>query len=668
VIRLPARPLSTWAALLCLLAVTQSAWSLVERPIELPAKPLPRDVVLVSVYTNGQSDPQGRGIGVFTGDGAAVPFNLFSHDPAGESWLAIDLSSRPAKLLLKYAKTSLRDAKPDDRITPSLILQTFALTVPNYVSESDLFNIARTAVPLGAMPVEQINHAFHPFGPDKKYVSLYRGLMRSKDAMKLFSVHRDSGYIELDGKMLSGSLESNLTRDSVSLASQAKPVSLDGGLHLVRYVHAAREGPPLAMLGMVNPKGRAVPVPANLFVHDARATLGDAVDAKSLGFDAEQIDQLVFSEVVFSRWRFHAIAPISKGVALKWTFSDGTAVTSEGRNVEHIFAGRGDELGAWQVRLERVGEAVRAESLIRPVRSFDQGSINDEATMRAYAAAIGSHDLSKAGADLLTELYSLLWTMERVDLVAPVAEAYVARFGTRDDPLTWDITCNLATFLVQSDPSRAADLFRQLAQSTKDTWRSACAAAWYLDVLIFDLDRGEQARNLAPRLAAGREARERSLLMARQGDIVRLKGDADAAMEAYQRAQRLISREMSAREAAVVERAHREAALTYLKEGRLPALRDALFQWEADFPTAKLGGDLPLLTGEYFQAVGDHRRALAEYESLLAINPLHPSRPEILYRMALSMTKLGRKEDAAKCLEELRMKYPNSPFAKSGGQ
>ena len=108
--------------------------------------------------------------------------------------------------------------------------------------------------------------------------------------------------------------------------------------------------------------------------------------------------------------------------------------------------------------------------------------------------------------------------------------------------------------------------------------------------------------------------------------------------------------------------AYRETADAYLTQERWPALRDVLFQWEADFPLAKLGGDLPLLTGRYFQAVGDDPRAIMEFQSLLDLNPLHPGRPEILHRLARSLERTGRRDDAREMDEQLAEEYPKSPF------
>ena len=93
---------------------------------------------------------------------------------------------------------------------------------------------------------------------------------------------------------------------------------------------------------------------------------------------------------------------------------------------------------------------------------------------------------------------------------------------------------------------------------------------------------------------------------------------------------------MDPRQTAVLEGAYRETALSYLEQKQYPAMRDELFQWQADFPAAKLSADLPLMTGRYFQAVGDDPRAAIEFANLLKANPLHPSRPEIAYRLAES--------------------------------
>ena len=93
-----------------------------------------------------------------------------------------------------------------------------------------------------------------------------------------------------------------------------------------------------------------------------------------------------------------------------------------------------------------------------------------------------------------------------------------------------------------------------------------------------------------------------------------------------------------------------------------------MFQWEADFPSAKLQDDLPLITGCYFQAIGNDVRAVQEFKTLLELNPLHPSRPEITFRLAQSLTRLGQNQQATLLLDEIAQKYPNSPFAKEASR
>lgn len=658
---------------LVLLCVAVSRADVIERPIQLPKNQNEDGVVLLPFYTGGRCDSKGKGLAVVTKDGQPVAFKIVTHNPTAQTWLALDLTNVNGPLRLRYDTKPLKASKPTAEVTPSLLLHVYPFKNNAVKNADQLVAAVKSSKPLGTMPVSRIDLQHNPLGQPTQFIMLFEGLLQARTSVKLrmFSSHDDAAFVSIGDNRIINGARPLLTRSSAQIAKSAVNVELKKGAHRVEYLHAQTSGQTRAMLGYINSNKRAAPLPANFFVHHPIAKLGDAASADAIGFDAEPIDQLAYENLIYSRWRLRPIAPLAKGDRYRWDFGDGSTTMqtadAKQRAVEHVFLGKPNDLSAWHVKLERIKDNAKtiaqATSTVRPIPGINVRSVNDDKVRRGYVQAINRCKHARSPAPLLIGLYNLLWHDERPQDAAALADEFVKRFGKRQDAASWQIKYMLAGHIVREDPKRAARLFRELSRTTKDSWKAACAAAWHLDVLVFNLGKGAELSALATRLAAGKAPRERSLLMARLGDVHRLAGDEQKAREAYQRAQRTTFLEMGARKAAVLERAHREAALDYMHQKRYPAMRDALFQWEADFPTAKLGGDLPLLTGRYFQAMGDDRRAVIEFESLLKLNPLHPSRPEIAFRLGQSLQRLGKVDQADQWLHEVRTKYPNSPFA-----
>ena len=666
--------------LLVLIVSNPLRGSVISRPIELPGAARKAKVALVSFYSGGHVDPTGKGIAVVDAKGEPVGHRVAANDPNGRTWLAVDLTGGVDGLKLQYSRQAIQSAKVDQELVPSLLMQVYPLKGKPSKNVDTLERIIASTRPRGSMPVSKISFAHNPFGPGEWFITLFQGRITvgKKRTLHLFSAHDDAAFVQIDGKTIIKGADPQVNRSSEHLARIAVPIELSKGTHTVRYVHAQRKGGSLALLGFISGK-RALPLPQHLFVHHPVASLGDAQssdDKPAVGFDAHQLDQLGYGSIVYSRWRLKAISAAPEGTQYRWTFGDGTTmlqpadVTTDPskRAIEHVFVGDVSDLGNWMVKLELIETPQKvlgsARSRLRAISVSSVRSTRHVSLVRAYAPAVQGCDYRAASSKLTSRLYTLLATVEDAQLLLPLVNAFVDLPDRKIDKAGWQMQYTLAALVAQDRPERAAKLYLRLARSSAvDSWKSTCAAAQYVDLAIFRLDKADQVKSIVYSLFAKRTVRERSLLLARLGDVHRLAGNVEAAAKAYQDAQRNTYRKMAGRKASVLDRAYREAAVSLLAQERYPAMRDTLFQWEADFPTAKLGSDLPLLTGRYFQAVGDEARAAIEFDTLLKLNPDHPSRPEIVFRLAQSLARQGKQERAGKLFDEVAKKYPNSPFA-----
>jgi len=118
---------------------------------------------------------------------------------------------------------------------------------------------------------------------------------------------------------------------------------------------------------------------------------------------------------------------------------------------------------------------------------------------------------------------------------------------------------------------------------------------------------------------------------------------------------------MDRREIDVRASGHGEIVSAHLNNGKLRAAREAMIDWEAQFPVSKIAGDFILISSRYWEAVGDPQRALDDMGSLLKINPLTPYLPQIEYRMGNAFRDLGQPEKARALYEKVVKEYPNNP-------
>ena len=673
-------------ALLAALLTTPLTAQIITRPITTEGD---SGVVLVSFIDGGHLDARAGRLAVVDANGKNVLYRLLSHDPEGQTWLAIDLTGKSTPLSIRYGPDPMPNIKLDEKIQPSLVLQVFPLPHRSFSGLTDVMDSLASVPPMGTMLIDNIDLGYNPFGPSENFVAVFDGLIQTdqEETDRLFSVNHDAAFVEIDGKTIIAQPMAVVLQKPEKLAAISVPVQFTAGTHHVRYVQLQTSGASIALLGhMIGDHAR--PLDKTEFVHTSIATLGPAVsdnDKKpAIGFDAAQVDQLEDGGATFSRFALTPIAPAPTGTHYHWNFGDNTASPSptpslSGGRVAGVPAGNNGALHhvyvlptkgypTWRVTLElldaREKPLGQAVAVIRPTIVSKAKSIRSTKAMAGYVAAIAQANYDKTDAEIMASLYSLAATTERPTAVAPIAEPFLRRFGDRGGDLVREMKNMLALYLSRDDPKRAAELFGELGRSAKDSWAGTCAIAEQMDLMTFRLNaKPQEIRALMTQVFENRTPRERALLKARIGDAYRFEGKVDEATAAYREAQAQDARLMEPRKAAVLERAHRETALSNLKQERYPALRDELFQWEADFPMASLGGDLPLLSGRYFQAIGDDPRAAVEFQTMLKLNPLHPSLPEITFRLGQSLWRMGKKDEAKKLFAKVAKDYPNSPFA-----
>lgn len=659
----------------------------ITRPIAKPGDDRP---FLLRFRTAGLAGRDRACIRVLDGDRVAA-YRVVAHDPAGETWLVVD-PQRTGDLSLQYDAQPFSNAQELDSLNPSLIVQTFALPTQKTGNGDDLLGALLKSTPQGTMQLGAVSIAYNPFGENQNFATLVQGTIELSNPreFRLFSVHDDAAYAQIDGKWIAGSAEAYVESDSEILESKAKPVNLSAGKHTLRYVHMQRSGRSLAILGRMDGE-RAVPLRGSFFEQQSFGTLGPATSEPgkpAVGLDMQILDGFTSDGTLFVRVRLQPIAPAPQGMRYALQFGDGTTMEQSpaaareadkeptpaellrrawrGGAIDHVFVTRADTWPNWRIQLtllDAAGETKGTATTMLTQTPVSGGSLDEDALMAAYASAAAHARYDRATEATMAPLISLLVPTGRAELIAPIADAYFARFGKRGDESVQEALVALASFLRQSDPVRAEQLFGEVATSNADSWTSAKALAEQIDLQIWILGRTEGVRNRMVSNMRGRNNQERALLMTKLADEYRAAGRNDLAEQAIREEHERVTRGMDARQVDVLQRAHRETALSYLQQDEFALMRDELYRWEAAYPGAKLGRELPLLTGRYYQAVGDDKRALIEFEQILKLNPLHPSKPEILFRIGELKFTTGDRDGAKAAFEEMVKEYPRSPFA-----
>ena len=667
------------AALTCC-AATQSSAVVISRTIypSMSRGSNSTDTLLVSIYPCGQLDAAGRNIAVVDADGKPVPYRPLMIHADAETVIAVDTRDTRSPLTLRYGTSGVDGAKVDDRVPVSLVMRVFPLNgKPNSLDAADKLIDARRAI--GVVSLDKLLQGNNPVGPDVNFLAEYLGefKMKGPGTYRLFAVADDMGFVQVDGNTLFNITKANVQRDGNKIDKTAKPTKLAMGPHTLRFVQVQFADEAWATFGYTekwySPKEpekylgmRPWVIDAKQWTHHAEARLGDATASdKSVpaAFDARQIDRLEYGKNLFSRFTLRAITPAPKGAHWQWSFSDGT--TAKGDELEHVFFGNH---GPWKVTLQLIGagDSKPATASVRPITMGKDAFVTpedpeNEQTLEAYVNAMVMADYDRAPREVLEATYEVVASSHHQSQMVHIAEPYVKQFGG-SGALGESMRYLIASHMAGRDPKVASTMFLELAREGSDPWLRARAAAEHLDLLMYSLGETKRLEGVIRMFMARVDPRGKALLWSRLGDVYRFEGDSRQAQQAYERAQRLSNMQLNRQQADVLMRAHREAAITYMNADNNPGLRDELFKWEADFPLAKLSGDLPLYTGRYYQGIGNLPRAAIEYVTLLKNNPLHPQRPEIVFRLGQCLASLNKPAEAKPWLKEVVDKYPNSPY------
>jgi tetratricopeptide (TPR) repeat protein len=146
------------------------------------------------------------------------------------------------------------------------------------------------------------------------------------------------------------------------------------------------------------------------------------------------------------------------------------------------------------------------------------------------------------------------------------------------------------------------------------------------------------------------------------GDYCALTGDGANAAKAYREAEAALGSTRNLAQQTAWQGARSRSTEQFLHDGQLERAAEEIRQWQDQFPTARLTGDLTLLYARYWAARGMHEQVVAQADQLLAVNRESAYADQILMLAAESEAKRGRTDRALATLESLVKDYPGSPL------
>ncbi|HEY2341977.1 MAG TPA: tetratricopeptide repeat protein, partial [Chthoniobacteraceae bacterium] len=149
----------------------------------------------------------------------------------------------------------------------------------------------------------------------------------------------------------------------------------------------------------------------------------------------------------------------------------------------------------------------------------------------------------------------------------------------------------------------------------------------------------------------------------RIGDLYRLLGKTNLAVEQYSSVQKTVSDETQGRKNAAEDRSNSITITDLIEGGYRHEAEAKLREWEIEHPMAKYDSDFLLIRGRVLMLFGRWSEALQEIESFQQMQPDSPYQiPADFYR-AQALFELGKKDEARKIWAEIAKNYPKHNLA-----
>lgn len=577
---------------------------------------------------------------------------------------------------------------------------------------------------MGADYVNGVFQAGNPFtttpGP---YMSYYSGTLHVPQTGRygFYTSSQDCSFLLVDGKVIAEA-PGRHPPEYRARPDLRKDVNLTAGPHRFEYYHVATSENGLAVAAWeINPSGDK-PAPMLIPPEAFRANAVIRAEAAPPSSQAQKFlpdfrfavaGELLLPDrdipLIGVRFTDRSPPPLVSSARIEWDFGDGQ--TAQGPVVDHVFlrpgiyavkhtvvrTGRPYEL----VQRIWVGPSLRAQPQNqKPIQLDDMLPVLDSYRPETLDATSLTQlvlaFLTKADQYLpppppntvfvdeeqATEQAKVSGSARRLDdkTRQETRRKYLQRAlelglgglqkgSPRGDPELMTLARMLGTIArdVFGNAETALELWNAVFARVEGKEAKAEAALMLADIALNDLLQSDVAKKWLDQvqdLLQGGNAPQDLLPQWRRisADYLASKGDREAALAAYQEAERLVAASRNQIERTAWRGAHSRSTEDFLISGELDRAASELRIWQRDFPADTVEGYITLLFAKYWFARQRFDNVCALADRMSVINPYSPYIEELLLLSAKSDVARGQVERAKATLDSLIKDYRGSPL------
>jgi tetratricopeptide (TPR) repeat protein len=648
-------------------------------PLQLfgdPAKQAAQSVI-ASLPTGGWLKADASDVVVFSAAGKALPVQVLSHHPAGETIIQFQRDGNESRYWA-YGANPQAPASPKFAEPPK---EGLTLEVREWAGDSlDSWADVRAGLQkservLGNAAVAEVVQNANPARPDRprRFAASYRGFLDiKKDAVYRFFVNADdAAFLFIDGFRVFERPGTNTPLGGkFPLKGANGRVELKAGVHSLEVHHVVGDNPTANALCSLlwlepDPKKpgqvRYAFVPRGAFVQPllARAAAAEGRDgAPALSFAYGMDDVLTSGGPTVFLVRFEAQGRAEEEGQLVWDFGDGT--TGKGRSATHVYF-RGD---TYTVTLK--GPA-GLSPFRREVHVWPVPGENSPFTLGRAVKSLADSDWPKSSPERLKDIFAFLRSSEQPErwpLLGDVAAQLMSRPDLDLKERAQLVAARMEALAAQGKAQQALKLYGEaLPQFAKVPALKISLQLAAAGVYQYHLKDAAAASQLYRTILDDNRRLELPDLRTaavRWGDLFAESGDNARAAETYRMAAGLGGDKFAAaaQAAASTRGARLRIAEQALRRGDVHQTRALLAQLELDHPAQKLEGPFRFMRAESDRLGGRYEEALRHYEVLLRLPQWAGYRDRALAGIADTHVRMGKLDKALEWYATLRKSFP----------
>jgi len=638
-------------------------WAVTNAPfralVQLSSLPnVPAAGVAIELPDFGHTKPDLSDVVLTDDEGAIQPVNTLWLRPGGTALLLAEELKPRVTYALYFGGGISRERKTWTPPAMSLLMETRRLAgSAKFSNWREMLDTWQRSGPVDGMGfVSHIFHGENPFGDNRHFATHYTGYLLTENVrqVRLYTLSSDASFVLVNGQCV---LSSPGTHGARANEKTAPMVTIKCKTPLTRidyyHVKAGSAYPPSMVLGWQNQHPVTMrelryhgyeTIPHNAWAHSGTARVLH-IEGRD-GYPAPAPQERVLSYIGYSGAWFYDVLltapPLPAGWTADWEFADGSV--QHGATASRVLIA--DAPQKVTLRLKRGDETLTGFRRLEFPNDLAQASINRSTDVKRYASLLAQDDSTK----LPPVAIAFLKEFGTLEQMARVADGFLQKHSDTASDLWAAAQEARIRWLAQSNPQQALTAVQNLPPRQQHL---RLFNDLELDLLIYYLHDLTAATRIE--VLAGDTLRARIRL----GDVCRLAGKIPQAIEWYHAAQQVLPDKTDGRKLPAQDRAFSMMVGDALARNNRAEAKKKLDEWEMRHPVAKVYTDFLLLRARTLMAFGRWHEALAELDSLQAVNPENPYKIDADFQRAHVLFATGQPDAARKLWADIAKNYPN---------